>query len=100
MSHEQATSHPPPSAKPSTIAIVGLFRFQIASIALSLNNSLISSEPFPTNSVMSAPATNACGLALFPSGGGLGLAPVITTHLIESFSSAHLHISLMLDVTS
>ena len=40
MSHEHATSQPPPSANPSTIAIVGLFKFQIASIALSLNISL------------------------------------------------------------
>ena len=91
ISHDNASSVPPPSANPSTIAIVGLETFQTASHALSSKNGRTSSESFPANSEISAPAANACGLGLFPSVVSVGEAPLITTHRILSseFALAH-----------
>ena len=88
MSQEHATSHPPPKANPSTIAMVGLVNPQSASTALSVNLIFVATLSIPTNSEMSAPATNAFGFGRFPSSAGNGLAPAIMTHLIDlSFST-------------
>ena len=99
-SQEQASSQPPPSAYPSIMAIVGLDKFHIASMALLRNICRTASEFLSTNSEISAPATKAWGLARFPSEGGLGGAPEIITILTESSSSAHLHIFLSAETTS
>ena len=100
MSQEQAISQPPPRAKPSTIAMVGLVRFQIASTALSVNLLRMLSTSAPMNSVMSAPATKAWGLARLPSGGGFGGAPVTTKTRTLSCSSIQAQTALMDAITS
>ena len=95
MSQERASSVPPPRANPSTMAIVGLDRFQTASQALSSKKGRTSSESFPANSEMSAPAANAGGLGLLPSSGSGGGAPRITMHLTLSSDSTLAHCSLI-----
>ena len=49
---------------------------------------------------MSAPATNAFGLARFPSSGSSGCAPVITMQRTFSSASAHATMAFMPAVTS
>ena len=76
------------------MAMVGLLRFQRASTALLVNRSRITSLPAPANSVMSAPATKAWGLARFPSTGALGGAPDTIRTRTSSASSIQAHTAL------
>ena len=100
MSQEHATSHPPPNAKPSIIAIVGLVNDQSDSTALSVNFIFVALLSMPTNSEISAPATNEFGFARLPSCAGSGFAPVMTRHLISSLSSTHAQSVLRESITS
>ena len=99
-SHESAISEPPPSAKPSTIAMVGLLKFQTYSQTLSSKIGRISTLDLPSNSEISAPATKECGFGRFPSGGASGGEPVNTMTRTLSLLSAQPQADLMAALTS
>ena len=75
--------------------MVGLVNPQSASTALSVNLIFVATLSIPTNSEISAPATNALGFGRFPSSAGNGLAPAIITHLIDLLFSWQAQISSM-----